>query len=635
LGRVKGERNGEPSFGGRCSHTCGLGSVLVLRAGSTPGRSRARFVAYGFAALAPVCLLVSTAAARDAAAPSAAFIREARVLESDETGVSAPVGLAAFSPKSVLYVVEPSGGQATEVVNLNRFGRGKGSARIAAAVRDPINMSFDTAHDRLLLLGSADQLLEVHADANGELDPRTLNRRDARHLDLKDPQGMAVDPASGVLYVLDASGPRIVRVAPDANGSFEGGTVSEVDLRGSGLENLRGLALDPSTGHLHVRSGQQLFELTVTGEVAAVRDLASLQLSDPQGMVFAPSGDQTDDPAQLSLYVADSPTRTARQAAPSAASGSGQIVEASFAELTASASSDFSSSLVRTVDTAAFSPPSPDPSGLTYLPAPANKLVMTDGEVEETVTGITHFQGASLWELRLDGTVLRSANLSKIAPTTVSMTNEPTGIAWNPGNGHYYVTDDDAQRVYDLNPGADGLPGTTDDSFTFFSTIGAGSGDPEGITFDTANNHIFVSDGVNAEIYEFTISGTSVAHFDVAQQHPVRPEQYREPNHRRDLAEWSPSAHDRLLILGRVRSRGARLRSRQRWLRCEALLCRRSRDRQQRQPQHRRREDVRADGSDEFRATEFSALCQRRPRPDGHAARSRQSRRHRRRRWPA
>jgi hypothetical protein len=40
--------------------------------------------------------------------------------------------------------------------------------------------------------------------------------------------------------------------------------------------------------------------------------------------------------------------------------------------------------LLQTVQTSAWSPGSPDPSGLDYLPAPHNRLVVSDGEVDET-----------------------------------------------------------------------------------------------------------------------------------------------------------------------------------------------------------------------------------------------------------
>jgi hypothetical protein len=104
--------------------------------------------------------------------------------------------------------------------------------------------------------------------------------------------------------------------------------------------------------------------------------------------------------------------------------------------------------------------------------------------VEETKGGITHFMGVNLWEVTLDGSVVRTANISGIPPTFVPMTNEPTGVAWNPGNGHYYFSDDNIRKVFDLNPGIDGLIGTTDDSWSSFSLF-AENGDPEGIAYDT------------------------------------------------------------------------------------------------------------------------------------------------------
>ena len=50
-----------------------------------------------------------------------------------------------------------------------------------------------------------------------------------------------------------------------------------------------------------------------------------------------------------------------------------------------------------------------------------------------------------------------------------------------------------------------------------WSTLANGNnnGDPEGIAYDTAQNHLFVADGVNAEIYEYTTAGTLLGHFDV------------------------------------------------------------------------------------------------------------------------
>ena len=190
------------------------------------------------------------------------------------------------------------------------------------------------------------------------------------------------------------------------------------------------------------------------------------------------------------------------------------VVSDSVAAPQAATAIDFTSSLVRTVDTAAFSPPSPDPSGLTYLPG-SNTLLMTDPDVEEDIDGITHFQGANVWELTLSGAVVRSTNISTVEPTVFPMSEEPSGVAFKPSSGHCFVSDDSQKQIYDMNPGADGACGTGDDSSTFFSTNGVGNADPEGIAYDSWNDRLFVVDGAGSDIYQYTTSGALVGQFDV------------------------------------------------------------------------------------------------------------------------
>jgi len=102
---------------------------------------------------------------------------------------------------------------------------------------------------------------------------------------------------------------RIVRVEPDPVSGFEQATISEIDLQSSGLGELelRGIAFDPTTGHLHLLDPKmlRLYEVTDTGVVVANRDVSDFGLRNPQGMVFAPSGDLTDDPSNMSLYIAN------------------------------------------------------------------------------------------------------------------------------------------------------------------------------------------------------------------------------------------------------------------------------------------------------------------------------------------
>ena len=450
---------------------------------------------------------------------NAAFIRQVRSLESDKTGLLNPAGLAFSSRANALQVLEKQTSSITDLVKLTPFADRAGSARLEAAIQDPINVAFDNRVGRLLILNSsAKQLLEVREDASGDLDPSTLTLHNVKHFALQDPQGMAFDAARGILYILDAAGPRFVAVELGPDESFEGAAISIIDFSSSGLGAVRGLAFEPGTGTLHVMvpSVQKLYELTLSGEVVAERDLAEFGLKDPQGMVFAPSGDQTDDPLQENLFLADSGQNDGQVT--SASESTGQILELSLAQPVAAAAVTFTSSLVKTTDMSKISPPSPDPSGITYLPDnnPNNdRLMVVDGEVEETVNGITHFQGANVWELTLAGNKIRTANISKKSPTVVPMTDEPTGVTWNPADGHYFITEDGGKRVYNLNPGGDGLVGTADDTWTYFTTSGVGNGDPEGIAFDTRRNRLFVADGVNREVYEYTLTGSLVSHFDV------------------------------------------------------------------------------------------------------------------------
>ena len=478
-------------------------------------------------AIIAICsVLAGTASGRAGGGPSAdvsgsalngpkAVVREVRTLESDRIDATSPMGLAFRSRGKSFYVVQSPPQVATsdtKIVRLKPFALRPntdrvGSTKIAASVRDPINIAYDELRNRLLLLrADGRRLFAMQTNADGSLDRTTLAHYDVSRLSLGDPEGMAVDPATGTIFVLDGSGPRVFRLELGSAGGFVETRVSSIDLSASGSGNVRGIAFDPSSGHLQVQADGSLYELTRGGETVAVRNLSAITLGTPQAMVVAPSGDVTDAPDELSIYMADS--GGSDQAL-------GQIVELSLSAAVAPAASSFTSSLVHTVDTAAWDKPSPDPSGLAYLSG-KNRIMVADGEVEETVSGITHFEGANVWETTFGGDVLRTANISKIPPTAVPMSNEPTGVAYDPAQDIYYFTDDGQKAVLRLQPGADDVVGTSDDSWNSFDVTTFGDGDPEGIAYDTAHNRIFVADGVNAEVYQYTTTGSLVDHFDVA-----------------------------------------------------------------------------------------------------------------------
>lgn len=152
--------------------------------------------------------------------------------------------------------------------------------------------------------------------------------------------------------------------------------------------------------------------------------------------------------------------------------------------------------LVAVIDTSAWSPPSPDPTGVAYSPA-RRKLIVTDSEVEET----SLFDGANAFEARRAGSLLRTYDLTR-------STREPAGVAVPPRSRlRLFVSDDNADRVFIVRAGGDRRWGTGDDRIRSFSTRTFGSRDPEGLAF--GRRSLFIADGSGAEIFRVRRRGPS------------------------------------------------------------------------------------------------------------------------------
>ena len=462
-------------------------------------------------------------------------------MESEQIGPLNPVGLTFSSRSRTFYVIEDQG-QApavnSDVVGLTPFADRKGLARIAAIVTDPLNMVFDNQNSRLIAyLPTTAQILEVRENPNGNLDRTTVIRHNVSRLGIQDPQGMTIDQGSGGLFILDAVGPRIVRVQMGPARSFAGGRISVIDLQSSGLVNPRGIAFDPTTGHLHVFDliDQNLYELTQSGGVVATRNLVQFALNRPQAMVFAPSGDQTDNPSQTSLFLADSGLNTGRGAAPrlpgssqvleepSASSQStGQILELSLIPAAAlpSGTTLRPSTLVHIIDTsnAGWNPSAPDPAGADYWPL-TERLLIADSEVDEMPN---YFTGANVFDATLSGTLVSTCSTTNLSRTGFS--NEPTGLAIDRNNNRVYYSDDDANKIHEVSRGSDNIFCTSDDVLT---TVNVGSvyniQDAEDIAY--GNNTVYVAGGSDAEVYIIPLGANGalgggddgpMTHFDTA-----------------------------------------------------------------------------------------------------------------------
>ena len=167
--------------------------------------------------------------------------------------------------------------------------------------------------------------------------------------------------------------------------------------------------------------------------------------------------------------------------------------------------------LTRTIVASRLAPPLPDPSGITYVAA-NDMLLVSDSEVEE----LRIYRGANLFFMTRSGALVATG-------TTVAFSREPTGVTLDPTTGTLYFSDDDKRAVFSVRPGPDGRPGTGDDLVTRIDTAPFGSLDPEDVLFDPSTGHLFVADGVGAEVYDiapvnaiFGDADDVVTHFDVA-----------------------------------------------------------------------------------------------------------------------
>lgn len=413
------------------------------------------------------------------------------------------------------------------------------SFQIRTSIVDPINILLDDKSSRLLIYDSSTQKLteiDIDIDTDTDTDGSSERTNSSISTSIQNAQGVAIDPEGRNFFILDASLPRIIHIDAPQNEDLNQATIAEIDLTQSGLEQIRGIAMNPSNGHLYTidLAKQRLYELTISGQIVGNRDLSPLRLVNPTGIIFAPSGDRTDDPSNLNLYITDSgpiarsanqrpakvtPTLNPRIHIPFVQSNNltsetagdtvpgkqvdeddypddpvdgdtPRVIELALVQAQSVDSTTVNATLIQTIDTSLFSPPSPDPAGIVYLPA-SNSLLIADSEVNE----MTIFTGDNFYETTLGGSLLTSLS-------STSYSDEPTGVTRNPANGHLFISDDVARRIFEVDPGPDGQFDTADDVVTSFDTELFNSFDPEGITYAPSLGHLFIADGLNGQVYQ-------------------------------------------------------------------------------------------------------------------------------------
>jgi hypothetical protein len=180
-----------------------------------------------------------------------------QVLEADQLQVAQPGGLAYVKAREAFIVAEAASSSAAQDV-LTFYDPSTNVSQLldgGPEIAQPINMTYDTSHERLLVLNaSTHELTSANLDAD-QARVSVVTSYNLASFNLQQPSGMSVDPETGTLYILDSATAQVIRVKADGTGGFESSAVeengSEINLDALATSALRGLAYNPVNGHLY------------------------------------------------------------------------------------------------------------------------------------------------------------------------------------------------------------------------------------------------------------------------------------------------------------------------------------------------------------------------------------------------
>ncbi|RPI87327.1 MAG: hypothetical protein EHM41_05345 [Chloroflexi bacterium] len=421
-----------------------------------------------------------------------------RAIETEELGIDHPAGLA-FSPAANAFFVARKGSAqgppspVNDLTEITMFEDFIGSSTLSDSIPDPTNLAFDQKTNSLFFVDTGSQeLVQVPAGPDGLLPPaaQASARYNFKAFGIQNSKGIAFDSLNRRLFFLDPAGKRVLAVTEDPEAGFNGEVIYQrgryvlIDLKTVSNDKFQGLGYNSNDAHLYVMNPKtkEVLEFTDTGDHVSTHNLSDNSIRDPQAMLFAASGDPTDDPAIMNLFIADSGENSDGQTY-------AQILEFSFTEpeITQEVPAAVSPSLVNTIDTSKWNPPSPDPTGLDYWESHGNFL-LSDSEVDE----MSIFEGKNVFEFRTNGNLVSTC-------VTLDFSKEAPGLAINPGNNHIFFADDGKDRIFEIDLGADGDYCTNDDEVRSVRNSDYGVVDSEGLAF--GNGDLYIADGLSAEIY--------------------------------------------------------------------------------------------------------------------------------------
>ena len=243
-----------------------------------------------------------------------------RVLETDDFFDAINLDGIAFPPYSntVLRVKGKKPGKASLEVVAKGNKPGSADNTMVMAI-DPLALSYDTDSDDLYVLDEATSNLRLLKTRKNDRDGNSasagfeaVKQASFSNYGLRDARGIATDPATGIVYVLDRKGKRLVTIKPSKKRgenrvtSLEGGQTVKLKLTLNPQDNLKGLAFNNADGRVYsvnVRT-RELVSFDAAGSLVPVGRFANDEWDEPVAIVFASSLDLTDNPNRIHLFVA-------------------------------------------------------------------------------------------------------------------------------------------------------------------------------------------------------------------------------------------------------------------------------------------------------------------------------------------
>ncbi len=164
---------------------------------------------------------------------------------------------------------------------------------------------------------------------------------------------------------------------------------------------------------------------------------------------------------------------------------------------TAASVTAISATFVRTTALSALPIPSPDSSGVAWI-RHQSRLLVVDSEVNE-IPRLFDANATNVYPIAYGGSLVTTQ-----VGNTLPWTKEPTGVTYNPANTHIFVSDDNADMVYEFDPGPDRRYATSDDTVTNLNTRPFGNWDAEDVAYDTTTGDLWVVDGFKREVFRYS-----------------------------------------------------------------------------------------------------------------------------------